>query len=63
MAAAGAPRHAVVVGGGFVGLASALALQAAGVPRVTLVERGAVGPGLRRAASAGNAGTFAAYAK
>ena len=54
------PRAAVVVGGGFVGLSCALALQRAGCVAVRVLERA---PGdLRAAASHGNAGTFAPYA-
>ena len=52
-------RRSVVVGGGFVGLASALHLQRIG-RRVTLVDRAPVGSAA--AASYGNAGTMAAYA-
>jgi len=48
-------RKATVVGGGIVGVASALALQAAGRP-VTLVDRG----DLKAAASYGNCGLLAA---
>ena len=59
-AGAGPPGAAVVVGGGFVGLSSALALQRAGAGRVRLLERAPGDP--RRAASHGNAGTFAPYA-
>ena len=54
-----AARKSVVVGGGFVGLASALHLQRIG-RKVTLVERSAVSSAA--AASYGNAGTMAAYA-
>ena len=58
-----ARRAAVVVGSGFVGLSSALALQRTGrFASVTLLERAAGGAGSRASASAGNAGTFAAYA-
>ena len=52
-------RTSVVIGGGFVGLASALHLQRAG-RRVMLVDRAAIGGAA--AASYGNAGTMAAYA-
>ena len=52
-------RKSVVVGGGFVGLASALHLQRLG-RRVTLVDP--TKPGSAAAASYGNAGTMAAYA-
>ena len=51
--------RSVVVGGGFVGLASALHLQRIG-RAVTLVERSPIGGAA--AASYGNAGTMAAYA-
>ena len=57
---AGPPGAAVVVGGGFVGLSAALALQRAGAGHVRLLERAPGDP--RRAASHGNAGTFAPYA-
>ena len=60
-AAGRAAKHAaVVVGGGFVGLSSALHLQRVGF-RVTLMEAGDVVGG-RQSASNGNAGTFAQYA-
>lgn len=52
-------RHCVVVGGGFVGLASALHLQRLG-RRVTLVDRTHISSAA--AASYGNAGTMAEYA-
>lgn len=52
-------RKSVVVGGGFVGLASALHLQRVG-RQVTLIDRSPVGSAA--AASYGNAGTMAAYA-
>ncbi|MGE4535197.1 NAD(P)/FAD-dependent oxidoreductase [Halomonas sp.] len=51
------PRHHIVIGGGIVGLASALTLRLAG-HEVTLLERDTPGHG----ASLGNAGTFATYA-
>lgn len=54
------PRAAVVVGGGFVGLSCALALQRAGCGAVRVLERSPGDP--RAAASHGNAGTFAPYA-
>ena len=53
-------KRAVVVGGGFVGVACALHLQMRGFV-VTLLEAGPSIAG-NHAASAGNAGTFAAYA-
>ena len=53
------PKKSVVIGGGFVGLASALHLQRIG-RQVTLVERGPIGGAA--AASYGNAGTMATYA-
>ena len=52
-------RCTVVIGGGFVGLASALHLQRIG-RRVILVDRAAIGRA--SAASYGNAGTMATYA-
>jgi glycine/D-amino acid oxidase-like deaminating enzyme len=52
-------RKTVVIGGGFVGLSSALHLQRIG-RQVTLVDSGKVGSAV--AASYGNAGTMAAYA-
>ena len=55
-----AKNAAVVVGGGFVGLSSALHLQRVGF-RVTLMEAGERVGG-RQSASNGNAGTFAQYA-
>lgn len=51
------PRHHIVIGGGIVGLATALTLRLAG-HEVTLLERDTPGHG----ASLGNAGTFATYA-
>ena len=52
-------KKSVVVGGGFVGLASALHLQRIG-RQVTLLDRSPIGG--TAAASYGNAGTMAAYA-
>ena len=54
-----ASRKSVVIGGGFVGLSSAIHLQRIG-REVTLVDRAAAGSAA--AASYGNAGTMAAYA-
>ena len=55
-----AARHSVVIGGGFVGLSTALHLQAIG-RRVTLVESSSeIGGGA--SCSYGNAGTMAVYA-
>ena len=59
--AAAVKARAVVVGGGFVGVACALHLQRAGFRHVTLMDAGPTVGG-RHAASNGNAGTFAAYA-
>ena len=59
--AAAVKSRAVVVGGGFVGVACALHLQRAGFRHVTLMDAGPTVGG-RHAASNGNAGTFAAYA-
>lgn len=57
---AAASKRSVVVGGGFVGLASALHLQRIG-RKVTLVDRSPTF-GSAAAASFGNAGTMAPYA-
>ncbi|MDR5901964.1 FAD-dependent oxidoreductase [Halomonas icarae] len=51
------PRHHIIIGGGVVGLATALTLRLSGND-VTLLERDTPGHG----ASLGNAGTFATYA-
>ena len=52
-------KKSLVIGGGFVGLSSALHLQRIG-RQVTLVERTSISSAA--AASYGNAGTMAAYA-
>ena len=52
----------LVVGAGFVGLATALRLVQATGGKVTMLEAAQGGPGTVAAASFGNAGTFAPYA-
>ena len=58
---AGGSKTIAVVGGGFVGLSSALSLQRAG-HRVALLDRASAIACPAHSTSFGNAGTFAAYA-